>query len=436
MKKILFALLVLACCLSVQSIYAQTPLLIDDFNYSNGNLVGNGFWVQTGATATAPIQVIGGSLSYPDYQSSGLYSSVQINTSGQDINDSCMNLNSGSIYCSFLVKVTAAQATGDYFFHLSDRGTSSFYARFFAKNTGGNLLFGLAYSSGTGNTTVYLPTNYYFDSTYLVVIKYVFVTGALNDTACLWINPTIGGSEPTPDLSLPNAPTSTVADAIILKAVCLRQGSSGNAATLVFDGLRVATSWEDIPLPVQLESFSSSLLNARQPLLLWTTSSEVNNAGFEIERTKKNQNAWNKIGFVFGSGSTNEPRHYSFADAELNSGSYQYRLKQIDYNGNFEYFYLPNDVTIANPHITTLDQNYPNPCNPTTNISFDLSERSFVTLKVYDILGKEIITLLNKELNADFYEIPFNASNLASGTYFYALSAGSFNSIKKMLVVK
>ncbi len=189
----------------------------------------------------------------------------------------------------------------------------------------------------------------------------------------------------------------------------------------------------DGALPVELASFSSSV-SSRQVTLFWITASEINNHRFEIER--KNNDEWKTVGTVMGHGTSNQQHEYTFPDAELNSGSYQYRLKQIDFNGNHEYHNLPGDVIIEKPQKISLKQNYPNPCNPTTQISFDLSENGYVSLKIFDIIGKKVATLIDKELTADFYNIEFDVSNLASGTYFYTLTAGSFKSIKKMTVVK
>ncbi|MBS1518648.1 MAG: Ig-like domain-containing protein, partial [Bacteroidetes bacterium] len=154
----------------------------------------------------------------------------------------------------------------------------------------------------------------------------------------------------------------------------------------------------DSPLPVELSSFTSSV-NSNSVKLNWSTSGEQNNSGFEIQRsTLKNEtpDAWTKIGFTEGQGNSNSSADYIFEDKNLTSGKYKYRLKQIDFNGNFEFYDLSNEVVIGIPASTELMQNYPNPFNPVTNISYRLSENGFVTLRVFDNSGREVKTLVNE----------------------------------------
>lgn len=191
----------------------------------------------------------------------------------------------------------------------------------------------------------------------------------------------------------------------------------------------------DDPMPVTLQSFSS-VLNGRNVTLKWVTSAEVNNSGFEVER-KSQTSDWSKSGFVKGTGNSNEPVAYKFEDDNLYSGKYQYRLKQIDYNGHFEYFSLAGDVEISLPKNIELSQNYPNPFNPMTNIDFKLPADSRVTLSVFDIAGREVARLLNNEFKtADYYTVKFDGSKLSSGVYFYSLQAGSFTQTKKLILIK
>src|SRR5690606_5091234 len=122
---------------------------------------------------------------------------------------------------------------------------------------------------------------------------------------------------------------------------------------------------------------------------------------------------------------TTEPQSYSFNDENLSSGKYQYRLKQIDFDGTFEYSNVI-EAEINSPTKFSLEQNYPNPFNPSTSIQYAIGNRQFVTLKVYDVLGNEVSTLVNEEKPAGSYDVEFNASNLASGIYYYQLKAGDF----------
>jgi len=195
----------------------------------------------------------------------------------------------------------------------------------------------------------------------------------------------------------------------------------------------------DGPLPVQLAEFTSNV-TGRDVKLNWTTANETNNSGFEIQRTAisgSKSDEWLKEGFVKGSGTKNTRTDYSFTDKKLNTGKFKYRIKQIDYNGNFEYFNLNNIVEISSPAKIELSQNYPNPFNPATNINFQLPESEYVTLKVYDITGREISTLFSDKLNAGYYEKQFDGSGLPSGIYFYQLVVNNIKyAVKKMLLIK
>ena len=150
---------------------------------------------------------------------------------------------------------------------------------------------------------------------------------------------------------------------------------------------------------------------------------------------------WEAIGFVPGFGTTTEPKSYSFIDEDVIIGTYKYRLKQIDFDGTFTY---SNEIKVEvdfTPKEFILYQNYPNPFNPTTIIKYEIpgqarNDNVLVILKVYDVLGNEIATLVNEEKPAGEYEVDWNAGELPSGIYFYQMNAGSFISIKKMVLLK
>jgi len=200
-----------------------------------------------------------------------------------------------------------------------------------------------------------------------------------------------------------------------------------------------------VPVPVELISFTSEVDN-NNVTLFWQTATETNNSGFEIERKKSEarsqESEWKRIEFVEGKGTTTETQVYSFIDKNLITGKYNYRLKQIDFDGTFEYSNVI-EVEVTSPSTFSFEQNYPNPFNPSTKISYQLPVSSDVTLKVYDILGKEVVTLVDEYKPAGKYEVEFNAlssfrlvRNLTSGTYFYQLQAGSFIETKKMSLLK
>jgi agmatine/peptidylarginine deiminase len=194
----------------------------------------------------------------------------------------------------------------------------------------------------------------------------------------------------------------------------------------------------DIPVPVELVSFTAARVNDGVRLD-WVTATETNNKEFEIERASLSvspgQGSWENIGFVKGNGTTTEIHHYSFVEETVQPGNYQYRLKQIDFDGSFEYSNIIEAVVGA-PTKFSLYQNYPNPFNPTTIIQYAIGSRQFVSLKVYDVLGNEIATLVNEEKQAGTYEIVFDGTGLPSVVYFYTFKAGSFFDSKKMILLK
>lgn len=195
------------------------------------------------------------------------------------------------------------------------------------------------------------------------------------------------------------------------------------------------------PLPVELASFIS-IVNKNDVNLNWATVSELNNSGFNIERCQLStvNCEWKDIGFVSGSGTSSEIRNYNYIDKGLNSGKYNYRLKQIDYNGSFEYFDLSNEVIIGVPGKFELSQNYPNPFNPVTKIDFNIPFDSKVSFRIFDVTGKEIANIVNEVKTAGYYTVQFDANSFASGVYFYRLYAHngsqSFSMTKRMVLLK
>ena len=184
-------------------------------------------------------------------------------------------------------------------------------------------------------------------------------------------------------------------------------------------------------LPVELSSFAAQQNNGNI-LLNWMTITESNNSGWEVEIRG---DEWINIGFVAGKGTTTEKQTYSFTlPITHNASQLQFRLKQIDTDGNFSYSKVLT-VELA-PIEFGLSDNYPNPFNPSTTISYQLKANSFVSLKVFDLLGREVKTLINEEKSAGSYSLNFSAIGLPSGVYFYKLTAGNFSETKKMTVMK
>jgi len=185
-------------------------------------------------------------------------------------------------------------------------------------------------------------------------------------------------------------------------------------------------------VPVELSSFTAEAAN-QNVTLKWSTSSEKNNQGFEIQR--RGEAEFYTIGFVEGNGTSTEISNYAFTDNNLQLGTYYYRLKQIDFDGSSEF---SNEVMVevTTPYSFTLNQNYPNPFNPSTNIKFNIPTSSYVNLSVYNLVGEKVGEIVNEILPAGKHNFSFDAGNLPSGIYIAKLSAGNFNESIKMTLLK
>ena len=262
----------------------------------------------------------------------------------------------------------------------------------------------------------------------------------------LYTNPGTGSFQPNGQPLYDGTQTTWVKEEIDLSSYM------GSQILLRFllrsDGFIQADGWyvDDINIivydfiPVELVSFSA-MASADKVTLNWSTASEINNRGFEIERKVSGEKSsvrnaeWRVVGFVEGKGTTTDYNSYTFIDQLNEQGKYSYRLKQIDFDGSINY---SNEIEVDFIGVTefALLQNYPNPFNPSTVISYQLPVDSKVQLKVYDILGTEIAVLVNETKSAGRYEVSFDGTKLSSGTYFYTIIADGFVQTKKMLLVK
>jgi hypothetical protein len=413
--------------------YAQL-LLEENFDYPAGDTLLNHGWNITGTSTLNPVVVAASGLSYAGYLSSGIGNAASLTTTGQDVNKQYTDsVTSGSVYASFLVSVDSAKTAGDYFLHLGVNPTNTFdfFARTFVRlAANGNLTFGISKSSvNTSNPVAYSDSIFTTGTTYLLVVKYTLNDGLTNDTVNLFINPDISGAEPSPNLTV----ATTQTDAVSFGTINLRQGSSSNAPGVIVDGIRVTTVWADV-VPVELVSFNAAA-NGSAVSLTWMTATETNNNGFSIER-KRGSGDWQAIGFVKGNGTTTQANNYSFSDRNIEAkASYSYRLKQMDFDGSYSYSKV---VQVSSNLVNTfeLKQNYPNPFNPSTQISFSLAKDGFVKLVVYNLLGQEVKTLINRNMEAGSYSMSFDAYDLQSGIYIYKLTSAGSSLTKKMMLVR
>lgn len=442
--KYLVTLLVFVVC----SMNAQT--FSDDFTglTTSSNLAGQSSWTKGGSGPDATVANTT-PLTYAGYSSSGgEYVVLPTGTATSSrvykgFSSTITTFSTHTIIYSMLVRInTALGASSNYFFTLGNSGAGTVYfARLFAIPSGGGFKFGL---SKLSNTPSLEATERSFGTTYLVVVRYTFKNGSTSDDeAFLWVNPA-GSSEPSTgsaNISILTAAASSDMNGADIGNV-LWHNRSANNPTGAIDAIRVgfgptsSDAWLDLnpgALPVEVSSFRA-VMKGTNVELAWQTATEKNNRGFDVE---KNVNgAWSKIGFVAGAGNSNAPKSYSYTDASA-KGASEYRLKQIDNDGAFTYSAVVNASAPLTAADYQLGQNYPNPFNPTTMIRFAMAAQEHVSLTVYNALGQEVASLFNGVAQPNqMYELPFNGSNLASGTYFYALRSASRNEVRKMLLSK
>ena len=204
------------------------------------------------------------------------------------------------------------------------------------------------------------------------------------------------------------------------------------------------TSWQkgvfenilNYPLPVELSSFTAQTTTNDEVFLKWIIQTSVNNYGFDIERNSgSDSSTWVNIGFVEGISNSTFPVEYNFTDKSYREGTKtNYRLKMVDNDGTYEYSNIVEVLTL--PQSFSLEQNFPNPFNPSTKIRFSLPHSANIKLEVFNVLGEKVSDLIDADMDAGNHEIEFSASNLASGLYIYRLSTKDFVDVKKMVVTK
>ena len=195
----------------------------------------------------------------------------------------------------------------------------------------------------------------------------------------------------------------------------------------------ITVNGDDAIVPVELISFNATA-NGTRVNLDWSTATETNNKGFQLER-KINDGKYTAVSFIKGAGTSTQTHLYNFVDSNLPNGTVTYRLKQIDFSGTFTYS-KEVEINVSQPLEFNLSQNYPNPFNPSTRISYSIQSDGFVSLNVYNLLGQLVTNLVNETQTAGYHEINFNASNLSNGLYIYRLESNGKVESRKMLLIK
>jgi hypothetical protein len=346
------------------------------------------------------------------------------------------------VYSAFCINITNVAAlpennslTGEYLVGLIvPQGKTPFYGSIVARKGTAANTFQLGIRATMMNDALFYSADLSTGEGYRVALS--AERGEDKNTLLIkyWFNPEFHLPEPLPLL----VQTGDVFPFDVNKVV-VRISSKSPAPAIITDA-QTSPEWGVMAMPVELVSFAATMKRYGVELT-WRTATEVNNYGFEIQRKSSSlvsarDDKWTKVGFVEGAGNSNAPKEYSFVDNASASGTYAYRLKQIDRDGRFEYSDQIEITVSQMPQKFLLMQNYPNPFNPATTIRFAVPVSGFVSLKVYDALGKEIATVVHEVKDAGEHAAQFNASALPSGTYFYTLRSGNSVETKKMMLLK
>ncbi|MDZ7340451.1 MAG: T9SS type A sorting domain-containing protein [candidate division KSB1 bacterium] len=437
--EISFFLLIAVLWLAVPAVHSQL-LFEENFNYPDGAKLTDYGWVAHSSGGTNPITVTSPGLTYTNYPSTSGNAALLDNT-GEDVNRNFSEQTSGTLYVSFLVKVGKMPAS-DYFFHLGPTNLGTTYiAKLWAKtDESGNIEFSVTKRSNTPAN--YTDNNYSKNTTYLLVVKYEFVSGSSNDLLSLFVfaDPDLPGTEPAA-ATLGPIDESSQSDPSNLGTIALRQFDASQ--NIQIDGIRIGLSWRDAPVQVELTRFSATVLD-QHVRLIWSTATETENLGFHLFRSIVPEQDYQQITteLIKGRGNSNQEHSYSFIDCDVQAGqTYYYKLADVDYSGNMR-FHGPISVTVeAKPSGYSLSQNYPNPFNPETAINFSLKEAGRVTLTIYNLQGQLVRTLVDEEKLAGSYSVMWdgksdNGTLVGSGIYYYKLRANGFKATKKLMLAR
>jgi hypothetical protein len=444
--KSLLALVVTALLISPA---AFGQIFTEDFNYAVGDSLVDHGWNMAGTPSYLnSLLVTGPALAFPGYALSNHGGSTFLAASGQDLFRAFPQVSADQVYLWVMIKVAGAQYYGDYFLGLMTADQSNTTARIYAKSASEN---GFYLGVGKGSEEpAYSSTELTYGLTYLLVLKYEFKTGSsTNDIMRLFIfqpGSAVPEDEPVTATLGPYTATS-VTDVANVSSVLLRQGASWMAPSVFVDGLAISTSWAPA-LPVQIAYLHAAAISGGKVRIEWQTLSETDNLGFTVEKSVDGTVFTPISGaFVEGHRTTLIPHEYSYTDESAQPGTWYYRLAQMDGNGAIHFTdavkveVTTTGVSDNSPTSFGLMQNYPNPFNPSTTVRYQLPVASMVKLVVYDMLGREMATLVNDMQQAGIHQMEYSP-NLPSGTYFYRITvtgsdgSTSFSDVKRMTLVK
>ncbi len=327
--------------------------------------------------------------------------------------------------------------------------------------------YALAFNEGSGSTNLYLDAARY-GTTGHVASAYIGSTSDQTGTsASVDLGTTFGGTGNIQfaynngfsgdankgiEMKIPIAAFSGVTNAQSLSVFAIIVSSGGYFSNECIPGdpgeTNPGNNWDafavsgqdfftsESAMPVELSSFAATV-TGKSVKLSWQTATEINNHGFDVERKQSGSAAWTTLGFVKGQGTSNSANSYSYLDNAAASGKYEYRLKQTDRDGKFTYSGTVEAVVGLAPASVELSGNFPNPFNPSTSISFTLGTSGHASLKVFDVLGKEVATVAEGMFNAgERNTFTFNAENLTSGVYYYRLISNAAVETRTMLLMK
>ncbi len=436
-------------------VFEPTPdnlLLLDNFYYDTGLALKDTRWSSHSGTGTNTITVQDDNLGYEGYPSVA-GKCISLTGSGEDVNRTFTAQTANSVYTSFLVNVTSATTTGDYFIHFGPQTIGSdFRGRVFVKkNDADALSFGVSNAANVSGA-VWTDFNYSLNTTYLLVLRYDIIGGTANDVAHLYINPPITSDEPAFTLTATDANTDTAN----IGSIAIRQGS--NTPTLKLDGIRVATSWENLfeiseqpPLPVVLTSFTAIISADNCIILNWTTESENGLVGYYIYRSTndKLENA-QLISQMITANNSSSQCIYTYEDNEVfDTTTYYYWLQSIELGGianiygpvSVYYGPLNGYSTPEVPFETVLQPIYPNPFNPIVFIPYTLAEATDLNFYIYNSRGQLIRHFYVGTQEPGYYRLSWDGKDskgisCANGVYQIVMKAGKNVYTRKAALMK